>query len=143
MELNSTEKALELALEAHIGQRDKAGKAYISHPIRVMKNVDTKQEKITALLHDVIEDSYLEFEELEKYFSDEVVRAVACLTKKENESYEQFIERAKENPIARKVKIEDIRDNLDLERLDELEHEDLVRIQKYHKSLQKLKEGSG
>jgi hypothetical protein len=72
-----------------------------------------------------------------------VVRAVACLTKKENESYEQFIERAKENPIARKVKIEDIRDNLDLERLDELEHEDLVRIQKYHKSLQKLKEGSG
>lgn len=135
----SMNRALEIALYAHEDQRDKAGKTYIIHPVRVMKNVQTDREKIVALLHDVVEDSDVSFEELEKDFSEEIIEAVKCLTKREDQSYDHYIENIRENPIAREVKKADLRDNLDIERLNKLTEDDFKRLKKYHKSLEKLK----
>lgn len=136
--MKDIEKAMQVALNAHNSQTDKAGEAYIKHPIRVMQDVETEDEKVVALLHDVVEDSVMSFEDLERRFSDEIVDAVKAMTKKDDESYSEFIERAKENEIAREVKKADIRDNLDLSRLDEVTEEDLERVKKYHRSLNEL-----
>jgi len=138
---DSVEKALELALEAHENQKDKAGEEYILHPIRVMQSVEFKDEKVVALLHDVVEDSSKSFEDLEEHFSEGIVSAVRCVTKKENESYSQFVGRAKSNSIAREVKMADIRDNMDLGRLEEVTEADLDRMKKYHKGLKYLEGG--
>ena len=138
--MDSIETAVQMALNAHEGQTDKSGETYILHPLRLMHNVETEEEKIVALLHDVVEDSDKTFEDLEDDFSDEIISAVKCMTKQEGESYSEFIQRAKQNEIAREVKKADIRDNLDVERLDELEDSDLQRIKKYHRSLKELNE---
>lgn len=136
---NSMTEAFEISLSAHRGQRDKGGEAYVAHPVRVMKQVENHKTKIVALLHDVIEDSQYQAKDLHCDFSDDVVSAVECLTKNSDQSYPEYIEKISENEIARKVKIADLRDNLDLERLEELNEDDFQRIQKYHKSLQTLK----
>jgi GTP pyrophosphokinase len=136
--MKDIEKAMQVALNAHKSQTDKAGEAYIKHPIRVMRDVENEEEKVVALLHDVVEDSTVSFEDLERRFSDRIVDAVRAMTKKDDESYSEFIERAKENEISREVKKADIRDNLDLSRLDEVTEEDLQRAKNYHKSLEEL-----
>jgi (p)ppGpp synthase/HD superfamily hydrolase len=138
--MNNIERALEIALDAHEGQVDKAGEPYIKHPIRVMQSVESEEEKVVALLHDVVEDSTVSFEDLERRFSDEIVDAVRGVTKKDDESYSDFIERAKENEISREVKKADIRDNLDASRLGELDEEDMKRMEKYRRSLEVLRD---
>lgn len=134
------ERALNIAYDAHRGQKDKGGHMYIQHPIRVMHKVNGDKEKKAAVLHDTVEDSNVTISDLEKCFSSEVVEAVRCLTRKESESYMDFVERVKTNEIARKVKIYDIRDNLDLSRLDEIRDEDIERVRKYKKALEKLED---
>lgn len=153
--MNDLDRALEIALDAHSGDTDKANEAYIRHPLRVMQAMDTKTERIVALLHDVVEDSEYTLDEIEQEFNKEICDAVDCLTKDENkrkemddtEYYlEEFIEDAAENEIARKVKRADIEDNMDLTRLsdvaeenwEQLQEEDWKRLQKYHKALKKL-----
>ena len=138
--MDSIETAVQMALDAHGGQTDKSGETYILHPLRLMQEVETREEKIVALLHDVVEDSERTFEDLEEEFSEEIISAVKCMTKKDGESYSEFIQKAKQNDIAREVKKADIRDNLNIERLDELEDADLQRIKKYHRSLNELKQ---
>ncbi|NPV10470.1 MAG: phosphohydrolase [Ignavibacteria bacterium] len=139
------EKALEIAINAHKGQKDKAGMEYILHPIRVMLRGETEIEKICGILHDVIEDSNLTFEDLRNEgFSEEVISVLKLLTKEsENEDYDKFIERVKQNPIAVKVKINDLLDNLDITRLKELNDRDLKRLNKYLKAYWTLKTFSG
>jgi len=137
--MKDIEKAMQVALNAHSSQTDKAGEAYIMHPIRVMQDVETEEEKVVALLHDVVEDSSVSFEHVERRFSDRIVDAVRGMTKKDDESYSEFIERAKENEISREVKKADIRDNLDASRLGELDEEDIKRMEKYSRSLEVLK----
>lgn len=139
------EKALEIAINAHKGQKDKAGMEYILHPIRVMLRGETEIEKICGILHDVIEDSNLTFEDLRNEgFSEEVISVLKLLTKEsENEDYDKFIERVKQNPIAVKVKINDLLDNLDITRLKELNERDLKRLNKYLKAYWTLKTISG
>ena len=134
------ERAIEIAVEAHKGQIDKGGSPYILHPLRVMGNVDGESEKIVAVLHDVVEDSNWTFEALlAERFSIEVIEALKSVTKKsDNEDYDSFIQRAMENPIGRKVKIADLRDNLDVTRIPELGEKDLQRINKYKKALKIL-----
>lgn len=136
---NKLEKALEIALDAHRGQTDKAGEIYILHPIRVMQSVEGRDEKVVALLHDVVEDSGKTFEDLEEEFSEDIVSSVKYLTKREDETYLGFIERAKKNEVARRVKIADIQDNLDARRLGKLDEDDIRRMEKYSRSLKKLK----
>jgi (p)ppGpp synthase/HD superfamily hydrolase len=133
------EKAIATAAKAHEGQLDKAGMPYILHSLRLMLKMDSETEMIAAVLHDVIEDSETTAGDLaDMGFSDEVLKAVVCLTRRENESYEDLIERAKANPISRKVKIADLEDNMDIKRLDSLTEKDVQRLGKYHRMWRKL-----
>tara|TARA_B110000091_G_scaffold137930_1_gene147459 strand:- start:433 stop:855 length:423 start_codon:yes stop_codon:yes gene_type:complete len=135
------ERAIEIAQEAHKGVKDKGGHDYINHPIRVMHAMSNDQEKIVAILHDVVEDSDWTFERLkEEGFEDSVIESLRCVTKySEEEDYQEFIKRAATNKIATKVKMADIEDNLDLSRLGTLTEKDLTRIEKYKKALKHLK----
>tara|TARA_B100001093_G_scaffold490436_1_gene529469 strand:- start:398 stop:820 length:423 start_codon:yes stop_codon:yes gene_type:complete len=135
------ERAIEIAKEAHKGAKDKGGHDYINHPIRVMHAMINDQEKIVAILHDVVEDSDWTFDRLkEEGFEDSVIESLRYVTKhSEEEDYQEFIKRAATNKIATKVKMADIEDNLDLSRLGTLTEKDLTRIKKYKKALKYLK----
>ena len=129
------EKALEIALQAHIGQTDKSGETYILHPLRLMNKMKSDDEKAVALLHDVIEDSDFSADKLlSQGIPEHVVTAVKALTKIEDESYLEFIERVKLNPLATKVKIADLEDNINILRLKTLNSDDLQRVKKYHQA---------
>jgi (p)ppGpp synthase/HD superfamily hydrolase len=135
------EKSLHIALRAYAGKTDKAGCEYIHHPLRVMAKMKTDLEMSVALLHDVIEDSDITAEQLlAEGIPVEVVEAVVCLSKNENESYQDFVARAKKNKLAAKIKIADIEDNIDVLRLTSLDEYDLARIKKYHSAWRFLKE---
>ncbi len=138
--MSTLEKALEIALSAHKGQKDKAGADYILHPIRVMQKGETEIEKICGLLHDVVEDSDWTFEGLKKAgFSRDVISALKCLTKEsDNENYDAFTDRVIENPVAVKVKINDLLDNMDITRMKEFDEKDMKRLNKYLKAYRKL-----
>lgn len=126
------EVAAEVCMKAHAGQRDKAGKAYFLHPFRVALACEKDEEKIVALLHDVLEDSDITSEDLlETGFPQEIVDAVVSVTKQAGESYEDYVARAKENHIGRVVKLHDLEDNLDASRLDCIDHEMCQRLNIY------------
>lgn len=126
------EKAIQIAIEAHEGQTDKAGAPYILHLIRVMNAGQTENEKICGILHDLVEDTKWTFEDLKKEgFSEEVISVLKCVTKQTNEPYTQFIERIKKNPLAVKVKINDLKDNMDITRLTFISEKDTQRLNKY------------
>ena len=134
--MSDLERAISIAVKAHEGQLDKAGCPYILHPLRLMFKFKTPDEMVVAVLHDVVEDSSVTLGFLkDSGFSSVVVDAIESLTKVAGEPYEDFLLRVSSNEMARKVKIEDIKDNLDLSRLGALSDEDLVRIKKYHKAL--------
>jgi (p)ppGpp synthase/HD superfamily hydrolase len=137
--MNIIEKSLAIALEAHTGQVDKASRPYILHPIRVMSKMNNEIEMSVAILHDVIEDSSLTLEMLkDKGISKEAIEALQHLTKKPNEPYDDFIERVMKNELAVKVKIEDIKDNMNMSRLKTITEKDIQRVHKYHRALRKL-----
>ncbi|MEO0599245.1 MAG: GTP pyrophosphokinase, partial [Chloroflexota bacterium] len=113
----------------------KAGAPYILHTLRVMADVDGEAEKIVAILHDVVEDTVVTIEDLEKEgFSDAICASIRTITKKEGEPYEDYLHRIKNNPIARRVKLADIRDNMNLLRLPELTPELFEKYNKYHRA---------
>jgi len=127
------ETSLAIALRAYTGKTDKAGQDYIHHPLRLMAKMTTDYEMSVALLHDVIEDSDITAADLlAEGIPDEVVEAILHLTKQAGENYPTFVLRAKQNPLARKVKIADIEDNINVLRLLTLSEKDLARIAKYH-----------
>lgn len=135
------EKAIQIAIEAHQGQTDRAGASYILHLIRVMNAGQTKNEKICGILHDLVEDTPWTFEALRKEgFSEEVISALVCVTKQPNEPYTQFIERIKKNSLAVKVKLNDLKDNMDITRLTFITEEDTQRLNKYLKAYHSLLE---
>ncbi len=130
------DKALQLMLKAHAGQKDKGGEPYVLHPLRLMFRLEGPEERMVALLHDVVEDSALTLDSLRREgFSAAVVDAVDCLTRRKGESYEVFIQRVAANPLAVKVKVADLSDNLDLRRLKQVGDADLQRLRKYHHAL--------
>jgi (p)ppGpp synthase/HD superfamily hydrolase len=131
----SLTKALLLAVQHHDGQTDRSGNPYIFHPIRLMLNVLTEQEQIIAILHDTIEETPLTLDQLrEEGFSEQIVEAIDALSRRKKESYEDFILRIKENPLARRVKIYDLQDNIALTRHRKSE-KDRQKTQKYSKAL--------
>ena len=133
------DRAIELAKQHHEGQTDKAGKPYIEHPLREMNQGESEEEKIVAVLHDIVEDTDISLDDLRSEgFSEEVVSAVECLTKQDGENYDSYIERISFNPLAVKIKLADLEDNSDLTRLPEVTDKDLERIEKYDKALEKL-----
>lgn len=140
-----------IAERAHSGQFDKAGKPYIEHPVRVCEKMRDNDCKIAALLHDTIEDTFVTKELVDKLFGDVIGLAVDLLTRKEGESYMDFINRMcltdfispwkeRSYKIARLVKIADLEDNMNLGRLSEVTEEDLNRVKKYEKARKRLLE---
>ena len=126
------QKAEELAREAHQGQQDKAGNDYITHPMRVSERCNTRQAKIVALLHDTIEDTYVTPDLLRQQgFDEEIIEGVLSVTRKDGETYAQFIERAAVNAIGKEVKIADLEDNMDVRRLPDLGEKEPHRLRKY------------
>ena len=125
-------KAISLAERAHQGQVDKGGHPYIGHPKRVMGKCETTEEKIAAILHDVLEDTDYTADDLRKEgFSEEIISALFCLTHKEGEGYIEYIERICENSLAVQVKYADLQDNMDLSRIPDPTEKDLARLEKY------------
>lgn len=133
------EKAIQLVVKHHSGQVDKAGQPYIMHLIRVMIKGQTDTEKICGVLHDIVEDTDCTFQTLkDEGFSDEIIDIVSCVTKINNEPYEDFISRILKNSIAVKVKINDLEDNMNLNRLNKITIKDTERLKKYNKALVRL-----
>jgi hypothetical protein len=135
------EKAISIALKAHEGFLDKSSAPYILHPLRIMLQMNTQEEMIVAVLHDVIEDSDYSLAMLkESGFSDEIIKALESLTRKPDEPYEAYILRAGANEMGRKIKRADLMDNLSISRIKKLTNRDLERIKKYHQALEILED---
>lgn len=136
---NLIDMGLEWALKAYSGKVDKGGKPYILHPLRLMSRLDDPISQLVALLHDVIEDSPITGDDLRAAgFPESVVGTVEVLTRRSGETYEDFIDRIRTNPLARKVKLLDIEDNLNLLRLSAVTDKDLKRVAKYHRAWKRL-----
>ncbi|WP_339296268.1 HD domain-containing protein [Paenibacillus sp. FSL W7-1279] len=133
------EIAISIALKAHKGQVDKGGNPYILHPIAVMNRVETIEEKIVAVLHDVVEDTEVTIDQLrETGFTDEILEAINLLTRAKEDSYEEFIDKTLKNRIARNVKIADIKENMNLSRIQDPSEQDYMRLEKYKRALERL-----
>ena len=137
--MSTLERAIEIATEAHRGQRDKAGNDYIGHPLRVMAAGKTTEEKIVGVLHDVVEDSNWTFNLLAiERFSPTIIEALRCLTHDPRESYDRYIARVKGNPLAAAVKLNDLTDNMDIRRLPYLSDKDVKRLKRYLRAYKQL-----
>ena len=149
------QRAIEIAVEAHKGQLDKGGNLYVLHPLRIMMGLDTEDEKIVGVLHDVVEDCEgWTWDRLRSEgFSEEVIDALLSVSKTPEEEaefsrlketgsedavrqhYFAFVRRAAANEIGRKVKMADIHDNLDVSRIKTLSNEDIIRLRRYDVAL--------
>ncbi|WP_298771108.1 hypothetical protein [uncultured Shewanella sp.] len=137
--MNVIELAIDIALKSHRGQVDKAGKPYILHPLRLMEKMETDEEKVVAVLHDVLEDSTLTASELMKLgVPDHAVQAIACLTKQLGEKYDDYLNKVLSNTLAVKVKRADLEDNMNILRLNAITDNDLSRLQQYHRAWKML-----
>lgn len=136
-----TKRAMCLACAAHAGQQDKGGFPYVHHPFHVAEGMTTELSIVTALLHDVVEDTEWTLEELEKEgFPKDVLEALALLTHREGVPYLDYIRSLRGNAIAREVKLGDLRHNSDLSRLPRVTEKDLLRVEKYAQAIHILEE---
>lgn len=135
------EDAIALAVEKHRGQVDKAGHPYILHPLRVMFRMATELEQIVGVLHDVIEDSELTFDDLRQMgYSEAVITPLDGVTRRPDETYDQFVARSKLHPISRRVKLADLEDNMDLRRsFKQLTEKDFDRLKRYRRAWEQLR----
>lgn len=127
------ERAITIAVQAHAGQRDKAGAPYILHPLRVMFALEGNLARIVGVLHDVVEDSPdWSLERLRaEGMTEEVLSGLESVTRRADESYEAFVSRAAAHPVGRLVKLADLDDNLDVRRLATVTEKDQRRLAKY------------
>jgi len=136
----NTRKAMKIAYDAHHGQLDKSGVPYVYHPIHLAEQMQTEEECIVALLHDVVEDTNITFEQLEKEFSETVIQALRLLTHDDSVDYMDYVRNLKDNPIAKNVKLADLHHNSDVTRLDEISEKDKLRNKKYSEAIKILSE---
>ncbi len=137
--MSNLDRAIILATRAHSGQVDRAGQPYILHPLRVMLKMSNEEARIVAVLHDVLEDTEVTAHDLAaEGFSEEIIEAVQAMSRRDDEDYEAFIQRAKQNSIARTVKMADIEDNMDPSRNLEPSVKDMERLSKYGRALDEL-----
>ncbi len=134
------EKAIEIAVAAHKGQTDRVGVPYVAHVFSVMERGKTTNEKIVGVLHDLVEDTHWTIEMLKaEGFSEQIVEAVRCITKtSDNEDYEVYIQRVKSNPLAVRVKLNDLQDNMNVLRYEQITERDRLRLNKYLKVYREL-----
>lgn len=136
-----TKKALKLCFEAHKDQTDKSGIPYVFHPFHLAEQMKTEETTITALLHDIVEDTDYTLEDLEKMgFSKPIIEALALLTHDDDTPYMDYVLAAKQNPIAKAVKLADLNHNSDITRLDVVTEKALERREKYLKAIALLEE---
>ena len=138
--LSNIEKCQLLAIMAHKGQKDKGGSPYIYHPAYVAQQVWNEDEQCVAWLHDVVEDSDFTIAEIKCFgLPDNIVEAVEAITKREDEDYKTYIQRVKANTLAKKVKLEDLKHNMDTLRFTSKPTEkDLKRQKKYKRAFLEL-----
>jgi GTP diphosphokinase / guanosine-3',5'-bis(diphosphate) 3'-diphosphatase len=130
--MSTLERAIAIAAEAHSGQVDKAGQPYILHPLRVMLRLSSNDERIAAVLHDVVEDTHVTFQNLAaEGFSPDILVALDALTKREGETRLEAAHRAASNAIARNVKLSDNAENMDLSRISNPTAKDYARLEEY------------
>ncbi|MDD1015745.1 GTP pyrophosphokinase [Pseudomonas rubra] len=133
--MSTLERAIAVAARAHEGQHDKGGAAYILHPLRVMLRVSTPEQRIVAVLHDVLEDSPLTLSDLAREgFALKILAAVQALSRRDDESYQDFVVRLGHDPLARVVKLADLADNSDLSRIAIPGPADLARLARYQQA---------
>ena len=133
-------KGIEIAARAHAGQVDKGGEPYILHPLRVMLSRKNETERICGILHDVVEDSSITLDDLRREgFSTEIIAVLDCLTKRNGESYEEFIDRILSNEIACQVKLADLYDNMNVSRIENFTDKDEARIKKYKAAAERIR----
>ncbi len=129
-------KAISIAKLAHKGQLDKGNKPYIEHPKYIASKMVLDEEKIVAFLHDVVEDTNVTLKDLSSEGFDElIIEALTLLTHQKEVLYFEYINHIKKNELARKVKIEDLKHNLDISRINNPTKKDIERIEKYKKAL--------
>ncbi|HAT50162.1 MAG: HD domain-containing protein [Nitrospirae bacterium] len=140
--MSTLEKALALAAHHHAGQVDKSGNPYILHPLRLMMQLEEISSQIIALLHDVVEDTPITLDDLrQEGFSEEIITALDLLTHRPEDSYAAYILRLKPHAIARRIKLLDLIDNMDVRRLDHTPGErDWERIMRYQNAWATLKD---
>ena len=128
-----TKKAMQLCFDSHKEQVDKSGMPYIFHPLILAEQMDTEETTIVALLHDVVEDTHVTLEDLRSMgFGETVLEAINLMTHEKGVPYMEYVAAIKKNPIARQVKIADLRHNSTLSRLDSVGQKDLERVAKYN-----------
>ena len=130
----NTKKAMNIAYSAHNGQKDKSGVPYVFHPFHLAEQMETEDECIVALLHDVVEDTTITIEYLSQIFSDNIIQAIKLLTHDDSIPYMDYIRKLKSNPLARKVKLADLEHNSDTTRLENPTEKDIKRWGKYRKA---------
>ncbi|MDO7904869.1 GTP pyrophosphokinase [Paenibacillus sp. JX-17] len=129
-------QAVMLAAHYHDGQTDKGGNPFVFHPLRLMLKALSEEEQVIAILHDLIEDTSITISELERRgFNSEVTAAVEALSRGEHESYDDFIRRIKKNTLARRVKILDLQDNVEMVRHKDLDAQREKQLRKYSRAL--------
>ena len=125
--------AYAIALVAHKNQYDKVGVSYINHPLTVSNNLETEDEKIVGLLHDVVEDTAVTLDDLRLFFDENIIEAINLLTHKEDDSYMDYLAKIKENKLAKAVKLADLRHNMDMSRFENPTDKDYERLEKKYK----------
>ena len=134
-----TRKAMRIAYDAHAGQVDKTGLPYIYHPMHLAESMTDENSVITALLHDVVEDTDLTIDDLSREgFHEDVLTALTLLTHTPAEEYMDYISRISTCPLARKVKLADLRHNSDPTRLDSMDEKMARRFEKYARAIRLL-----
>jgi (p)ppGpp synthase/HD superfamily hydrolase len=140
----TTKKALKLAFEAHKDQLDKSEMPYVFHPFHLAEQMETEDEIVVALLHDVVEDTKYTLDDIRAMgFSEKVIEALTLLTHDDAEPYLEYVARLRDNALARKVKLADLRHNSDLTRLDVIDERALMRVRKYAEAIRVLTERDG
>lgn len=136
---NATKKAMKLCFEAHKDQTDKSGLPYVFHPFHLAEQMTDEATTVTALLHDVVEDTSYTLEDLKNMgFAFEVLEALALLTHDDSVPYLEYVAALKENPIAKAVKLADLAHNSDLTRMDIVDEWAIKRTEKYKKAIELL-----
>jgi (p)ppGpp synthase/HD superfamily hydrolase len=134
--MSTLERAITIAAQAHAGQVDKAGAPYVLHPLRVMLRMNTDEERMVAVLHDVIEDSDWTLDRLRaEGFPEAVLEAIESVSRRPEETYEESVLRAGRSTIGRRVKLADLEDNSDLSRIAQPTETDRARIEKYRRAI--------
>ena len=136
-----TKRAIRLMFQAHREQTDKSGLPYVFHPFHLAEQMDDEASVVTALLHDVAEDSPWTLEQIAAMgFPPEVMQALRLLTHDDDSDYFSYVRRIRANPLARKVKLADLRHNSDLTRLDTVDAEAVSRVEKYTAAIRILQD---